>query len=91
MASSLCVRGRTVHGLFWTVADLAETMREILNDEFCAYYNKNLKKHLKRIPHELKYYTKNDHVNGVVHIGISSRQESFSLQPSKLYGKPKFE
>ena len=89
MSSRFCLRSQTIHGLFRAAADLAEAMREILGDEFCAYFNKDLKKQLRKVSRGLQYYTKKDRENGIAHIGISSEPGSFSLQPLKLYGKPK--
>lgn len=85
MTSKLLFKNRQVRGGFRASADLAEAMKDVLGDEFCAYSEDEIAKVLARDEKGLRYYTSEMDDKGISHIGIGSHG-GVGLDNSRLYG-----
>ena len=85
MTSQLLFKNRRLRGGFRAAADLAEAMKDVLGDEFCAYSDDEIARELDHERNGLRYYTSENNDKGISHIGIGSHG-SLGLDNSKLYG-----
>ena len=86
-SSELLFKNRKVRGNYRATADLAEALREVVGDEFCAYSDNEIARELKREGNGLRYYTVDNNDKGASHIGLGSHDAlHFGLDNSRLYG-----
>ena len=85
MTSQLLFKNRRVRGNYRATADLAEAMKDVLGDEYCAYSDSEIARELKRERNGLRYMTTDNNDKGVAHIGLACNG-SLGLDNSKLYG-----
>ena len=85
MTSQLLFKNRKVRGHYRATADLAEAMKDVLGDEYCAYSDNEIARELKRERNGLRYHSTDDKVKGIAHIGLASHG-GLGLDNSKLYG-----
>lgn len=87
IASKLVRSGRTVRGPFRAAADLTEALNETLGHEYCAYTDYEIQKELEKSGKRLKYYGSHRDDDGLLHVGMTTEEETSVLLSSKrLYG-----
>lgn len=70
--SKLCRKRRKMRGIFRNVLNLAEALKELLKNDFCAYSNSEIARQLNKSRYGLQFYSTSDTDDGISHIGISS-------------------
>ena len=79
--------GRNVRGPYRAAADLVEAMNETLGDEYCAYTDKEIEKHLEGSGKKLKYYSSLRDDDELLHVGMTTTPGSRVFLSRKLpYG-----
>ncbi|KAL8870797.1 MAG: hypothetical protein Q9174_003241 [Haloplaca sp. 1 TL-2023] len=87
ICSEFLRHGRNVRGSFRGAADLVEAMNETLGDEYCAYTDKEIEKHLEASGKKLKYYSSLRDDDELLHVGMTTTPGSRVLLSQKmLYG-----